>query len=397
MKNFIKIECLEDCCGCGACVNICLRNAITMKEDKAGFMYPAVDESLCVSCGRCIDVCVFNDKSKGANGAPSVYAAVTNDRDVLMESSSGGIFTELANAVLDKGGVVFGAAWTDDLSVAHIYVDNKADLKKLRGSKYVQSSTGDTFRQVKRFLKDGKYVCYSGTPCQIAGLKAFLGEEYDNLLTVDLVCHGVPSMKMLRDDLSYVSDGKISGIEEIRFRDKSYDWGVKGSVLFDGKKIKYNAGTSPYYFYFLKGEVYRESCYHCRFPSEERQGDITLGDYWGVRQDLVALMGNVDPDMGISCILVNSEKGKRWLASIENKLSIAPSDRKSVEKRNRQLTGPSVPLPEHEELLEKYIEKGYTAFRDGYKKHFKDHIIRTVKNMIPSKIKRKLNDCLRKS
>ena len=148
----------------------------------------------------------------------------------------------------------------------------------------------------------------------------------------------------------------------------------------------------PYYFYFLKGELYRESCYKCRFPSEGRQGDITLGDYWGVRHELIAQMGEVDPDMGISCVLVNSGKGEEWLRAIENNLSIALSDRKSAEKRNKQLTDHSVPLPEHRELLEGYTEKGYTAFISGYKKHFKERMISKVKRMIPSKIKRRLND-----
>ncbi|MCR4615785.1 MAG: Coenzyme F420 hydrogenase/dehydrogenase, beta subunit C-terminal domain [Clostridiales bacterium] len=396
MKDFIKIQEPRECCGCGACVNVCPRDAISMKEDRAGFIYPEVDETLCVKCGKCAEVCVFTEKLRGANGEPSVYAAATADKSVLMESSSGGIFTELANAVLDKGGAVFGAAWTDDLAAAHICVEDNAELKKLRGSKYVQSSTGDTFRQVKELLKEGRYVCYSGTPCQIAGLKAFIGEDCDLLLTADVICHGVPSTKMLRDDLSYVSGGKVSQISDIRFRDKSFGWGTNGSFLADGSKIKYNSGCSPYYFYFLKGEVYRESCYNCRFPGEGRQGDITLGDYWGVRQELISGMGSVDPDMGISCVLVNTEKGKKWLESVEGRLAITPSDRKTAEKRNGQLTRPSVPLPEHETLLNGYIEKGYTAFTDGYKKHFKDHVIRTVKNMIPSKTKRRINEFIEK-
>ncbi|MBQ9551332.1 MAG: 4Fe-4S binding protein, partial [Clostridia bacterium] len=154
MKDCISIERPEQCCGCGACVNICPRGAITMKEDAAGFLYPTVDQSLCVQCGKCAQVCVFAEKQQGANGDPAVYAAAIRDREALMDSSSGGVFTALANAVLAKGGAVFGAAWVDGLTVAHVGVDDPAQLAQLRGSKYVQSATGDAFRQAEKLLKD---------------------------------------------------------------------------------------------------------------------------------------------------------------------------------------------------------------------------------------------------
>ena len=174
MKDYIKIENQKDCCGCGACANICPAGAIEMQEDEIGFFYPFVNEELCIGCGQCKKVCVFCEKSVGENVEPLVYAAVTKNKEILGESSSGGIFTELAEAVIDKGGAVFGAAWTEDFSLNHIFVDKKEALKKLRGSKYVQSSTGNTFKKAEELLKSGRYVCYSGTPCQIAGLKAFL-------------------------------------------------------------------------------------------------------------------------------------------------------------------------------------------------------------------------------
>ena len=395
MKNYIRIENKKDCCGCGACVNTCPKNAITMKEDEAGFIFPEVDEALCVSCGKCKEVCIFNNKNFGAADCkPEVFAAVFKDREILESSSSGGIFTPLACSVLDKGGAVFGAAWSKDLTLEHICVESKRELEKLRGSKYVQSSTNTAYRQAKDILQSGRPVCYCGTPCQIAGLKAYLGKEYDNLLTIDLVCHGVPSMKMLSDDLKALTGSSYCDIKNIKFRDKSHDWAVKGTVFTENSSIKYNAGTSPYYFYFLKGEIYRESCYNCRFPSENRQGDITLGDYWGIHADLIKKLGNVNPDKGISCVLVNTEKGKEYFSEIEGSLCLAPSDRKDAERRNKQLVSCSQPLPEHEKLLNSYIEKGYEAFCDGYKAHKKDHIIRGVKNMIPAKVKRKINDII---
>ena len=390
MKDHIRIEDPKQCCGCGACVNICPCGAIMMKEDEMGFIFPSVDEEKCVNCGLCISVCTFTDKGSGANGDPEVYAAVTKNTGVLMESSSGGLFTELAEAVLDKGGAVFGAAWGENMSLCHIAVENKKDLARLRGSKYVQSSTDSTFKRAKEMLDSGRYVCYSGTPCQISGFKAFLKKDYEKLLTVDIICHGVPSMKMLKDDLGYVAGKKKMNIRDVKFRDKTYGWGVLGSISGDGAKIKYHSGTSPYYFYFLNGEIYRESCYNCRYPSEGRQGDITLGDYWGIREELTSKMGEVDVDKGVSCVLVNNEKGRQWMKLIESRLLIAQSDRKSAEKRNKQLTAASVPMREHTALSDMYKEKGYDAFLYWYKKHYKEHIAGAIKRMIPGKIKRKL-------
>ena len=395
MKNCIIIEEKKNCCGCGACVNSCPKGAIKMEEDEAGFIFPKVDEALCIDCGKCRRVCVFAEKGVGAaQGEPEVYAAVYGNSEVLEKSSSGGIFTPLACAVLNRGGAVFGAAWNENMELEHICIESAEELGRLRGSKYVQSSVKNSFQQAESLLKEGREVCFCATPCQISGLKAYLGRDYENLLSIDLVCHGVPSMRMLQDDLKALAGEKYGKICDIRFRDKRYGWAVKGSVLTDDSEIKYNASTSPYYFYFLKGEVYRESCYNCRFPGEGRQGDITLGDYWGIHGKLIEKLGGVNPDKGISCVLVNTEKGRRYFKEIEPSISFALSDRADAERRNHQLVSCSKPLPEHRTLLDGYIKKGSAAFREGYKKHIKEHIVRGIKNMIPARIKRKINDIL---
>ncbi len=397
MKNCIDIKNPNECCGCAACLNICPKDAIVMIENEVGFIYPKVQEELCVNCGMCKSVCVFNKKGIGENKEPKVFAGVINDRETLKKSSSGGAFSAIANVILQEGGVVFGAAWEKDFSLSHIAAHSGEELEKLRGSKYVQSAIGTSFREAKTLLDAGKLVCYSGTPCQISGLKSYLGKDYENLLTVDIICHGVPSLKMLKDDLTFVSGKEIDELTDVKFRDKCYGWGTKGSITTKNKRIKYNAGTSPYYFYFLKGEVYRESCYNCRFPSEKRQGDITLGDYWGIKTELLKKLGDIDPDLGVSCVLVNTEKGEKWLDTAKEVLSLTVSNRKSVEKRNGQLIKHSTPLPEHQSLLEGYKTNGFSSFKAGYKKHTKDHIIRGIKNLIPSKIKRKINDFLSRS
>ena len=391
MKNHIFVTNPADCCGCAACLNACPKDAVRMVEDACGFVYPEVDAGLCVNCGRCERVCVFGKVHEGENGEPKVYAGVVSDRETLMKSSSGGVFSALAEAVLQDGGVVFGAAWNDDFSLSHTAAHDLAELEKLRGSKYVQSSVGTTFREAKKLLDAGTVVCYSGTPCQISGLKSYLGKDYDNLLTIDIICHGVPSVRMLKDDLRCVSGKNPEELDEVKFRDKKYGWGTKGSLASEKKKIRYDAGTSPYYFYFLKGEVYRESCYRCRFPSEGRQGDVTLGDYWGIKTELLKQLGG-DPDLGVSCVLVNTEKGEKWLEAAKAALSLAESDRKSVEMRNGQLVRHSTPLPEHEKLVEGYKTTGFSAFRNGYRNHVKDRFIINIKKLIPSKIKRFIND-----
>lgn len=397
MENHIVINSPKDCCGCAACLNVCPKDAIVMVEDEVGFVYPQVQSDRCVNCGLCKRVCTFNQAHVGETEERSVYAGVISDVETLKQSSSGGVFSALANAVFEKGGVVFGAAWESDFSLAHFAARNAEELEKLRGSKYVQSAIGTTFREAKTLLDAGTIVCYSGTPCQISGLKAYLGKEYDNLLTVDIICHGVPSVKLLKDDLRCVSGKEPSELSDVKFRDKSFGWGTKGSITAADKKIKYNAGTSPYYFYFLKGEVYRESCYHCRFPAEKRQGDITLGDYWGIGDELAKKLGGIDPELGVSCVLVNTEKGEAWLDAAKKSLHLAASDRKSIERRNGQLTHHSTPLPEHEKLLAGYKANGFSVFRNGYKKYVKDHIMREIKNLIPSKIKRKINGFLSRS
>ena len=395
MKSYIQIENPQDCCGCGACANACPCGAISMREDAAGFLYPAVDEAICVGCGKCKTVCVFGKEKVGAGGEAQVYAARSKDRKTLSASSSGGLFTELAVAVLAKGGAVFGAAFDDDLALRHICVTSEEELDRLRGSKYVQSDTGDAFSQVRELLKAGKRVLYVGTPCQIAGLKAYLSTDDENLLTADLICHGVPSVKMLREDIGRIAQKKKIEVKEVKFRDKQYGWGVVGSLSDGGKKVRYYEGNSPYYFYFLGGANYRESCYVCRFPSEGRQGDITLGDYWGISDELVKVLGGEDVDRGVSCILVNTEKGKRALDEIKDKIALAPTDRQSVEKRNKQLTGHSVRTPKHDRLMRRYAEVGYDAFAESYKKAHKQRAVIFVKRLVPKKIKRKLAKLLK--
>ena len=219
----ITINNKHNCCGCSACVQACPKQCISFEEDEQGFRYPLVDKAICVDCGMCEKVCpVLN---AGEPRQPlAVYAAINPNEEIRKESSSGGIFTALAESVLDEGGVVFGARFNDQWEVVHAYTESKEGLAPFRGSKYVQSRVGETYRQTKVFLQQGRKVMYTGTPCQIAGLKRYLGKEYDQLLTVDVVCHGVPSPMVWRDYLRDITSDNLPQIASINFRDKSTGW-----------------------------------------------------------------------------------------------------------------------------------------------------------------------------
>lgn len=228
MSSIVLFDDKKDCCGCGACMNVCPKNAIRMAEDEVGFVYPEIDQNLCIGCGACKKACGYQMQPM-MQKSEAVYAAASNDDNLLRKSASGGAFAVLAENVLKKGGVVYGAALpleSGKLEPKHLRIDTVERLPELQGSKYVQSAIGDTYAQAKKDLLDGKSVLFSGTPCQIAGLKQYLKKDYENLLTVDIICHGVPSKRFFQ---SFMEDyGKKLGgtITEFYFRDKSKGQGM---------------------------------------------------------------------------------------------------------------------------------------------------------------------------
>ncbi len=299
----------EDCCGCGACLNVCPRQAIAMKEDEYGYLYPEIDEEKCVRCGQCKKVCAFQ-KREETNVPLDCYAAVNANVEQVSKSASAGIFAAIAEKVICDGGIVYGVAFTRNWGVHHVAIDNLEDLAKLQGSKYAHSNIERTYSEAKNELQTGRRVLFSGTPCQIAGLREFLGKEYENLVTVDIVCHGVPSVRMLQDYLKTIEDKHRGKITEFIFRDKSIGWGKNGSAVINGKKIKIWQSASSYLYYFTKGWLYRENCYRCPYACEHRPADITLGDYWGIEKQHPELLGKGrwDESKGISCVIINTKK-----------------------------------------------------------------------------------------
>lgn len=353
----ISINEKEHCCGCYSCIQRCPKQCITMREDEEGFLYPKVDESVCIDCGLCEKVCpVIN---QDAEREPlEALAAKNPNEEIRKESSSGGIFTMLAESVIDGGGVVYGACFDERWEVVHQSAETKADLAKFRGSKYVQSKVLNTYKEAEAQLKAGRKVLYSGTPCQIAGLRRFLRKDYDNLLTVDFICHGVPSPGMfrtyLRDEIRRMtarqgggrntvllpciplvteSDGfdcKGLKIKSISFRDKRNGWKKYGfalalsessdegenSVLLSYSPLNKNLFLRG----FLRDLYLRPSCYACPTKHLKSGSDITLGDWWGIG----SLKPEIDDDRGVSAVTINTEKGQAVLHNLNAELHTMP-------------------------------------------------------------------------
>lgn len=339
-----------DCSGCNACVQKCPKHCITMSEDEEGFLYPHIDAEVCIDCGLCEKVCpvIHQDERRYPN---KCYAAQNPDENVRLNSSSGGIFTLLAEKIIDEGGVIFGASWNERWQVAHSYTETKKGIAAFQGSKYIQSIIGNTYMEAEAFLKAGRKVLFSGTPCQIAGLKKFLCKPYENLYTIDFICHGVPSPGVFRWCLqeeiwnhasvkgsmknivslplpiTSIPKGDVllpegMSIVGIRFRDKSHGWKKFSFSLSlteddaEGKKIQFTLSKPldehPYLRGFLNDYYLRPSCHQCPAKQFKSGADITIADYWGYNStEKIA-----DDDKGTSAILVVTEKGQQWFDSI---------------------------------------------------------------------------------
>lgn len=331
----ITIRDKKDCCGCHACATICAKHCITMESDKEGFLYPVVDKDACTDCGLCEKVCPVINQSEPRKPL-KVYAAKNKNEEIRRQSSSGGIFTLLAEKVIAEGGVVFGARFDENWDVIHSWTDTLEGIAAFRGSKYVQSTIGDTYREAREFLKQGRKVLFSGTPCQIAGLKKYLRKDYDNLLTVDVVCHGVPSPLVWRTYLDETREqlrakrgvGKNSVpssmdelpvITGISFRDKTNGWKKYGfrlryaasqaaentvfaSAIKKEKELLQPFSKNIFMQGFLANLYLRPSCYACAARSGKSDSDISIADFWGVQK----YYPEFDDDKGIGLILVNS-------------------------------------------------------------------------------------------
>lgn len=334
----------ELCSGCRACEKLCPTKAIKMKPDYRGFLYPEVDYNKCIKCKKCTKNCPINNKEKEKEKV--AYAAYNKNDNIRINSSSGGIFTLLAESIIENRGVVFGAAFNHDFEVEHILVKNKKDLEKLRTSKYVQSNTKDTYLQAKELLDLGNLVYYSGTPCQIEGLKTYLQKEYDNLILQDIICHGVPSPRVWKEYLKC----KKNKIKKVNFRSKKKStWDdYQMEITYENSKEYTNHNEDVFMKLFLENLILRESCYSCKFKKENRESDITLGDFWGINK----IDKSMNDNKGISLVIVNSKKGKELLEKISNKIVKKEVDFKEAIKNNLSMTKPSKKGLKYNEISE---------------------------------------------
>ncbi len=303
----------EHCCGCGSCVNTCPVSAIRMEMDAEGFYYPVVDHDTCTNCGACVKRCPIYQDQPANRVVDTCYAVIAEDDAMRAQSSSGGLFSQICEYAFARDGVVFGAAYDGPDTVVHKMVDKPEDLDILRRSKYVQCSTGDTYSEVKKLLKEGKFVLYTGCPCHIAGLYAFLGRDYDNLLTVDLICHGSPSPGLFK---RYLAENYADRpIQEVNFRDKTaYGWSTHLNIYFEDGSVKREVcSKDPYYFMFLRCLAMRPFCSMCKFTKLPRVADLSIGDWWGIEK----FDAKLNDQKGTSLLMVNNDKGEAVLETIK--------------------------------------------------------------------------------
>ncbi len=355
----------KECCGCSACLSACPKQCIEMRADEEGFLYPVIDKDICIDCGLCRKVCPFAHPEY-PDAAPLVYATYVKDESQRAQSTSGGIFYAVARWVISQGGVVYGAAFDSHFKLRHVGVDNMEELQRLRGSKYLQSDLGDVFSEIRRYLKEGRWVYFTGVGCQVAGLKSFLRKDYDTLVTSDLVCHGVPSQQMFDWHLDYLRQKERGEITSYSFRDTG-GWGVCETYEYvsqtrgRGVRRQWSYELSPYLYSFMYAFNYRYSCYDCKFARVPRQGDITLADYWGVQR----YFPDLDIRKGVSLVLLNTVRGKMVWDAVKETLVYRASRIEDASVENANLVRPTM-MPEiRKSCYEMIRQRGYKSVAEN--------------------------------
>lgn len=364
----MKLAQLHECTGCQACFAACPRGCIRMERDAEGFLYPVTDEDRCINCGLCEAGCPVLHLPVCMDGNTLAYAAYTRNDELRQDSSSGGIFSELAMEVLRKQGAVFGAAYDPQFAVKHICIEDPRELAKLRGAKYAQSDLGNTLSEVKARLEKNQPVLFAGTPCQVAGLKASLCREYDNLICVDFVCHGVPSPAAWQQYVTYQAqlDGKQTGPAAVNMRAKSTGWSrYSYSHQFeypDGTVATVSSGKSLFMKLFVGDYLSRHSCGNCRFKGYGRVSDITLGDFWGIWN----IVPDMDDNKGTSVVLCHSERGAALLKQITDRLVLRQVTLEESSRENPSMLHISASHPRRAEALAAAVQGDFELLQSWF-------------------------------
>jgi coenzyme F420-reducing hydrogenase beta subunit len=377
----IAIENKNMCTGCSSCCNICPHGCITMNIDIEGFWYPVIDDQKCSQCGLCNQVCPVLYKQIVDND-PRAYACINNNESVRRFSSSGGVFTLIAEAVINQGGIVFGAKFDENFFVSHCCAETLEGIEEFRGAKYIQSKIGDSYKLARFFLDQERKVLFSGTPCQIGGLKTYLGKNYEHLFCVDFICHGVPSPKVWQYYLRCRIDNANSPISKVAFRNKDKGW-KSYSVLLNfqnGTEYRRTRYQDLYIRAYLKDICLRPSCYNCAFKTLHRQSEITLADFWGIQN----ILPEMDDDKGTSLVIVNSIRGENMLNKIANKIIFKQVNlEKSIYFNSSAIQS----MPIHPKRKKFFEELNKKPFDKLVKKYCSDPMIVRLKRNVNSLLK----------
>lgn len=375
--NRETIELVPDvakCSGCGACMQVCPKGAITMQAAHNGSLFPVIAQEICIGCGKCVQYCGYC-QPENLHAPVAAYAAVAKDCKVVQNSASGGLFAALARHWIYYGGMVAGAVMecSGSVQVYHVLSNQIEDVQRMQGSKYVQSDAWRCYPAVKRVLAEGKQVLFSGTPCQVAAIQRLTGNP-DHLTTIDLICHGVPPVQMLDDYIRLLNKRFHGKVESFRFRDKALKKNFSASldVRYGKKRRRFYLRSHELSFYklFLEGANYRENCYSCPFARMERIADLTIGDYWGIKKQHTDDFetGKMPETSDWSCVLVNTDKGRRLLDFHAQDILLYASRQEWVAEENHQLQHPTVVPEGRKEFLRLYEQEGYEGVEDAFVK-----------------------------
>lgn len=396
--SYLETKDKQECCGCEACVQICPKKAIKLKVDEEGFRYPEIDESKCIHCNLCNKVCpVQNMPILNKLKEQKFYGMRIKKLDILTKSSSGGGFFGICEKLCQKDYVIFGAKYTENFKVQHSYITDINNIQEFQKSKYVQSEINDSYIKAREFLEAKKLVIFSGTPCQIAGLRNFLKKDYDNLICIDIICHGVPSYKVFKKYIEYEENKKHNKLKKIVFREKMIDENDKYDskkirlVFEDGTNIVDSAESNLFLRGFYARIIYRPSCYSCPYAKSERYGDLTIADCWGIEK----IDSSIDIHKGYSLIIANTKKGNSILNNIKSDFEYIPLTIDFVKQNNACFSVPSYRHPRRAKFF-KHLDK--VSIEKNINKSLKPIGIRNkLKALLPKKIKKSIKKILKKS